>query len=214
MALQQYQARWEDLLTLWASFNRHLARVMAATPAEIRRRNTGRTTSTASQCVRWPPVTGHSRILHGRLRFAPSPSPAADSRRHGHRIRRMSQRHQRASTLLPLDSRIWQVISASAVGTMIEGMRLLHLRQPGERDLAAVLSERQRHACPDRVSLDLRRRVRRSSLRRVVLRADRRSRGTEIRVLVTLIIMGGATASSASCPPTPRLAWRRRPCCC
>jgi uncharacterized damage-inducible protein DinB len=39
VALQQYQeARWEDLLTLWASFNRHLARVMAATPTEIRRR--------------------------------------------------------------------------------------------------------------------------------------------------------------------------------
>ena len=31
MALQHYQeARWDDLLTLWASFNRHLARVMAA----------------------------------------------------------------------------------------------------------------------------------------------------------------------------------------
>ena len=39
VALQQYQeADWEDLLTLWASFNRHLARVMAATPDEIRRR--------------------------------------------------------------------------------------------------------------------------------------------------------------------------------
>jgi uncharacterized damage-inducible protein DinB len=39
VALQQYQdARWEDLLTLWASFNRHLARVMAVTPTEIRRR--------------------------------------------------------------------------------------------------------------------------------------------------------------------------------
>jgi uncharacterized damage-inducible protein DinB len=38
VARQQYQeARWEDLLTLWASFNRHLARVMAATPVEIRR---------------------------------------------------------------------------------------------------------------------------------------------------------------------------------
>jgi uncharacterized damage-inducible protein DinB len=37
--LQQYQdARWEDLLTLWAAFNRHLVRVMAATPLEIRRR--------------------------------------------------------------------------------------------------------------------------------------------------------------------------------
>jgi len=39
VALQQYhEARWEDLLTLWASFNRHLARVMAATSTEVRRR--------------------------------------------------------------------------------------------------------------------------------------------------------------------------------
>ena len=39
VALQHYQeARWEDLLTLWASFNRHLARVMAATPTDVRRR--------------------------------------------------------------------------------------------------------------------------------------------------------------------------------
>ena len=33
VAMQRYQeARWEDLLTLWASFNRHLARVMASDP--------------------------------------------------------------------------------------------------------------------------------------------------------------------------------------
>jgi uncharacterized damage-inducible protein DinB len=39
VALQHYQeARWEDLLTLWASFNRHLVRVMVATPADVRRR--------------------------------------------------------------------------------------------------------------------------------------------------------------------------------
>jgi hypothetical protein len=39
VALQQYQdAPWEDLLILWASFNRHLARVMTATPLDIRRR--------------------------------------------------------------------------------------------------------------------------------------------------------------------------------
>jgi uncharacterized damage-inducible protein DinB len=39
VALQRYQdARWEDLLTLWASFNHHLARVMAATPGGVRRR--------------------------------------------------------------------------------------------------------------------------------------------------------------------------------
>ena len=36
---QQYQqAPWSELLTLWAAFNRHLARVMAATPAERRQR--------------------------------------------------------------------------------------------------------------------------------------------------------------------------------
>jgi hypothetical protein len=37
VAAQQYQmAPWRDLVTLWASFNRHLARVMVAVPAEIR----------------------------------------------------------------------------------------------------------------------------------------------------------------------------------
>ena len=39
VTMQRYQeARWEDLLTLWASFNRHLAHVMAMTPTDIRRR--------------------------------------------------------------------------------------------------------------------------------------------------------------------------------
>ena len=39
VALQQYQdARWEDLLTLWAAFNHHLSRVWAATPAAVRQR--------------------------------------------------------------------------------------------------------------------------------------------------------------------------------
>jgi hypothetical protein len=37
--VQRYQdARWSDLVALWASFNRHLARVMAAVPAEERLR--------------------------------------------------------------------------------------------------------------------------------------------------------------------------------
>jgi uncharacterized damage-inducible protein DinB len=37
--VQQYQqAPWPELLTLWASFNRHLARVMTAAPPERRRR--------------------------------------------------------------------------------------------------------------------------------------------------------------------------------
>ncbi len=35
---QQYQdAPWQELVTLWASYNRHLARVMAAVPASLRR---------------------------------------------------------------------------------------------------------------------------------------------------------------------------------
>jgi hypothetical protein len=39
VATQRYQeARWDDLLALWASFNRHLAHVMAMTPTDIRRR--------------------------------------------------------------------------------------------------------------------------------------------------------------------------------
>ena len=34
---QRYQeAPWEDLVALWGSFNRHLARVMAATPEAVR----------------------------------------------------------------------------------------------------------------------------------------------------------------------------------
>ncbi|HEX7486738.1 MAG TPA: DinB family protein [Vicinamibacterales bacterium] len=37
VSAQHYdQAPWTDLLDLWASFNRHLARVMAATPADVR----------------------------------------------------------------------------------------------------------------------------------------------------------------------------------
>ena len=39
VALQRYQeAPWGELLTLWSSFNQHLARVMAAIPTEVRRR--------------------------------------------------------------------------------------------------------------------------------------------------------------------------------
>lgn len=37
--LQRYQeGDWPDLVTLWASFNRHLARVMTAVPEEVRSR--------------------------------------------------------------------------------------------------------------------------------------------------------------------------------
>ena len=39
VATQRYQdAPWRELVTLWAHFNRHLARVMAAVPADIRLR--------------------------------------------------------------------------------------------------------------------------------------------------------------------------------
>jgi MOSC domain-containing protein YiiM len=37
-AQRYHDAPWDELLTLWAFFNRHLARVMAATPAGIRHR--------------------------------------------------------------------------------------------------------------------------------------------------------------------------------
>jgi hypothetical protein len=39
VAAQQYQsAPWPELVTLWRGFNLHLARVMEAAPAEVRRR--------------------------------------------------------------------------------------------------------------------------------------------------------------------------------
>ena len=40
---QDYQhAPWEELVVLWATYNRHLARVMVAIPAEIRQRRHNR----------------------------------------------------------------------------------------------------------------------------------------------------------------------------
>jgi hypothetical protein len=40
VAAQRYQdADWHDLLALWASFNRHLARVMSTTPDDVRRKS-------------------------------------------------------------------------------------------------------------------------------------------------------------------------------
>ena len=123
VALQQYQeARWEDLLTLWASFNRHLARVMAATPAEIRRRehrshNFDRIAmrpvaagSPATLNTSWKTTCCTFTIICGRF-STPRPN-----------VRRVmtSRPKQHVHTPVPLDSRIWQVISASAVGTMIE----------------------------------------------------------------------------------------------
>jgi len=39
VALQDYQnASWDELVTLWATFNRHLARVMSAIPESVRTR--------------------------------------------------------------------------------------------------------------------------------------------------------------------------------
>lgn len=38
--VQEYQdARWEDLVALWAAYNRHLARFMAVVPAAVRQRH-------------------------------------------------------------------------------------------------------------------------------------------------------------------------------
>ena len=55
-------------------------------------------------------------------------------------------------------------------------VRLLHLRQPGDGHLAAVLPAGQRHAGADRLPLDLRGRLRRAAVRRAVLRPHRRPR--------------------------------------
>lgn len=39
VALQRYQETpWEELLTLWLAFNRHIVRVMAAIPREVAER--------------------------------------------------------------------------------------------------------------------------------------------------------------------------------
>src|SRR5688500_6122344 len=61
---------------------------------------------------------GHAPALHGRLRPAPRPSRAPNPRPRN----RMNTPSipARASVPVPSDSKIWQVIAASAVGTMIE----------------------------------------------------------------------------------------------
>ena len=54
---QRYQeAPWEDLVALWAAFNRHLARVMAAVPAEDLTRT--RRTHNLHE-IAWRPVPSH-----------------------------------------------------------------------------------------------------------------------------------------------------------
>ncbi len=80
------------------------------------------------------------------------------------------------------ESKIWQVIAASAVGTMIEWYDFYIFGS-----LATVISplfypSRQRHARAHRVSLDVRRRVRRPAVRRAVLRPHRRSGRPQVRV--------------------------------
>jgi uncharacterized damage-inducible protein DinB len=100
VAAQRYQdAPWQELVTLWASFNRHLARVMLAVPEAVRTRPHGRHSlhRIAFRAVREDePATldffmaDYVLHLHHHLRqieprIAPddreSRSPAADSRR-------------------------------------------------------------------------------------------------------------------------------------
>lgn len=55
--LQNYQgADWNELITLWVSFNRHIARVMCAVPAEVRLRVSTR--HNFDQIAAWPPTDG------------------------------------------------------------------------------------------------------------------------------------------------------------
>lgn len=58
VAAQRYQdAPWSDLVTLWGSFNRHLARVMAAVPEPVRTR---RHTRHNLHLLAWQPVDEHT----------------------------------------------------------------------------------------------------------------------------------------------------------
>ena len=55
VALQRYQeASWEELLTLWLAFNRHLVQVMAAIPREVRERV--RNKHNLDQIATYPPA--------------------------------------------------------------------------------------------------------------------------------------------------------------
>lgn len=57
VAAQRYQeAPWHELVTLWAHFNRHLARVMEAVPVEIRNRPHRRHNL---HLLAWKPVPEH-----------------------------------------------------------------------------------------------------------------------------------------------------------
>ena len=60
--LQRYQeSAWSELLTLWISFNRHIAQVMAAVPDEIRLRV--RTRHNLHQIAMRPPARGDQATL-------------------------------------------------------------------------------------------------------------------------------------------------------
>ena len=80
------------------------------------------------------------------------------------------------------DYKIWQVIAASAVGTMIEWYDFYIFGSLATRHLAAVLSAGQRHAGADRLPVDVCRRLRGPAVRRAVLRPHRRSGRAEVRV--------------------------------
>ena len=57
VAAQEYRsAPWGELVTLWETFNRHLARVMAATPAAVRQRAHSRHNL---HLIAWRPVPEH-----------------------------------------------------------------------------------------------------------------------------------------------------------
>ena len=68
---QRYQdAPWQELVTLWASYNRHLARVMAAAPASLRQTLAHRTTASMAcrpasrprSSTSWTTTSGTSTI--------------------------------------------------------------------------------------------------------------------------------------------------------
>ncbi len=67
VAVQRYQnASWAGLVTLWASFNRHLASIMAATPADVLSRPRARHNL---QEIGWhPPAKGEVATLDHLMR--------------------------------------------------------------------------------------------------------------------------------------------------
>ena len=65
VARQRYQdATWADLIVLWREYNRHLARVMAAVPPEVRDREHERHNLHE---IAWQVVPAHERATLGYL---------------------------------------------------------------------------------------------------------------------------------------------------